>query len=466
MNSGAPPPSQRPEGTLPGQSRVGYFAGSEHIQIDNSTMIDVGRDYNVYEGRTGLEDLQRSIAASAIHNASRPAPRCHPGTREEPLQIINGWLNGEKPTKRLLWLYGPAGAGKSSIAQTIAESRAKDKLVASFFFFRNDKECGVPDRLFPTLAWQLAKAVPETRSYIQSAFRAEPLLATKSIDFQFDELFVKVFESLLRDRPDFRPEKSLVVIDGIDECAGEQAQKDIIGLIGDALTQHNIPLYFLLCSRPEPHIQDAFHLETMQNRECGILELVDASADIRRYLKEEFSRIFTKRAMPRPSNTEINQLVAKSSGQFIFPSTVVKFVDDEDCSARDQLDIVLGLQSSKSSSPFSSLDQLYTQILSQQPDIRLLRDVFVLVIAFGGTDIDFICRRLRIKQDDLRRKLRRMHSLIHITNYIKIYHRSLHDFFQDRRRAGRYYINPWRVKMLQLPNNVRSLRRKVAMACV
>src|SRR6266576_5216889 len=78
-----------------------------------------------------------------------------------------------------------------------------------------------------------------------------------------------------------------------------------------------------------------------------------------------------------------SHLVSKASGQFIYASTVIKFIDDDDCNPREQLDIILKLRPVNSSSPYAQLDQLYIQILSQQPDVRLLRDIFVLIIAIG-----------------------------------------------------------------------------------
>ena len=136
-----------------------------------------------------------------------------------------------------MWLNGPARAGKSPMAQTIAERYQDSRLAASFFFLRNSPDRGVANRLFTTLAWQLAKSIPETRPCIESALQKEPLLLTKSIDIQFNYLVVKVFESLLRDNPGLQPEKYLVIIDGLDECVTEQDQKLFLTLIAYALTR-------------------------------------------------------------------------------------------------------------------------------------------------------------------------------------------------------------------------------------
>ena len=196
--------------------------------------------------------------------ARYPPPRCHPKTRKKVLKVITNWIEDSNPRQRIMWLNGPAGAGKSAIAQTIAERYKDSRVAASFFFLRNTSDRGVADRLFTTLAWQLGASIPETLPYIELALKTERLLHTKSIGIQFDYLVTKVFENLLRDNPEFRPEKSLVIIDGLNECATEQDQKLFLTLIGDALTRTNIPLRFLICSRPNAHIKKTFDMEHMK----------------------------------------------------------------------------------------------------------------------------------------------------------------------------------------------------------
>ena len=58
---------------------------------------------------------------------------CLRGTRKEVLQVIEHWLMGGHG-QRIFWLNGLAGTGKSTIAQTIAQTSFADgKLGASFF---------------------------------------------------------------------------------------------------------------------------------------------------------------------------------------------------------------------------------------------------------------------------------------------------------------------------------------------
>ena len=409
-----------------------------------------------------LEKLQKFASEDASYDsrARYPPPRCHPGTRVQVLKKISDWINDPDPPQRILWLSGPAGAGKSAIAQTVAERFHDTQLAASFFFQKNTSDRGVSDRLFLTLAWQLATSIPKIRPYLKSTLKAERSIHVKSITVQFHRLFMKAFKLLLRDEPGFCPAKNLIIIDALDECDSDQDQKTILTLIGDELASRRSPLRFLICSRPEAHIQETFKRDIM-NRTTLSLVLDETDDDIRKYLQDEFSRIFSeRRILLLPEANVIDRLVSEASGQFIYASTLIKFVDggNQDRNFQTQLDTILkqDRRQAKPAFPYSTLDQLYIQILSQQPNVRLLRDVFVLVVALGRVDIAFVCRRLRMSKEDLMSNLLpRMHSILKISDTaIEAYHLSLHDFFQDKSRAGRYYIHPMRVRLVRRPQKI------------
>ncbi|KAF8702654.1 hypothetical protein AX14_014361 [Amanita brunnescens Koide BX004] len=436
-----------------GPSTLGSFAHARDFEIRDSQFYDFsGGFHHHHTGQTEFDRLQKSISEHAFYDskARSPPPRCYPETRVEVLKKIADWIDDPDPHERIFWLNGPVGAGKSAITQTIAERCKDTQLAASFFFQRNTSDRGVADRLFLTLAWQLAISIPDIRPYLESTLKTEPWIHAKSIDVQFDLLFVQVFENLLRDNPDLRPQKSLVIIDAVDECATDHDQKMILALIGVKMPKR-VPLHFLISSRPEPAVEETFDTSVMRSvtRALVLNDKVAPDNDIRKYLEGELSRIFEERRIPPPTSDVIHHLVSAASGQFIYPSAVVEFISDADCNPRKQLEIILGTRRS-TYSPYTQLDQLYIQILSrQQRNARLLKGVFVLILAFGQISLNLTCRLLWIKKDDLKLKLRRMHSLLHVSDSgIRPYHLSFLEFLQDRKRAGRYYVHPWLVTMV------------------
>ncbi|EEC00077.1 hypothetical protein MPER_00059, partial [Moniliophthora perniciosa FA553] len=126
--------------------------------------------------------------------------------------------------ERCFWLYGPAGAGKSAIAQTIAEAGQQEGyLVSSFFFSRGDPNRNTAKYLFLSIAYGLAKSIPELQEPIAWAIKKNPaLLRQVSLDEQFQKLVVEPCNMLVQLR---HRHPWLIVIDGLDECYGSKEQQ-------------------------------------------------------------------------------------------------------------------------------------------------------------------------------------------------------------------------------------------------
>jgi len=88
---------------------------------------------------------------------------CLSGTRKDVLRDIGDWLASEQG-QHVFWLNGLAGTGKSTIAQTFAETAFADgRLGASFFCSRDFEDRSNLQMIFPTLAFQLACQYPPFR---------------------------------------------------------------------------------------------------------------------------------------------------------------------------------------------------------------------------------------------------------------------------------------------------------------
>ena len=276
------------------------------------------------------------IATDATHDAREryPPPNVHQGTRTKILEVLTNWINNLDPKCRVFWLHGPAGAGKSALLQTLAQLllSSNGPVVASFFFGRGQKKRGSGDYLFSTLAYQLAINVKDLRILVDEVMQNNPTLPTKSMEVQFRSLIIEPFQRL---QMQFLPSRiQTVIIDGLDECQGDETQESIIQLISDALVRHGLPLRFLIASRPEPHIRNSFdspNLLPISDR----LMLHDnfwTRNDIETYLRDGFadicrrSRSMVHIEMPWPGEDMIKTLSRHSCGQFIYAATVLKFV--------------------------------------------------------------------------------------------------------------------------------------------
>ena len=83
-----------------------------------------------------------------------------------------------------------------------------------------------------------------------------------------------------------------------------------------------------------------------------------------------------------PSNANIWWLVKRSSGQFIYASTVIKFIESTCHLPQERLEVIFGLDTQEIFTSFAKLDALYTQILSTVIQIEKVLDIFMVLLLF------------------------------------------------------------------------------------
>ncbi|KAJ7194569.1 hypothetical protein GGX14DRAFT_377923, partial [Mycena pura] len=394
-------------------------------------------------------------ASDALHNSAEryPMSRCHPKTREEILENVWSWSTQNDPKTAILWLLGPAGAGKSAIAQTFAQRLSDEgRLGASFFFKRGHPSRGNARKLVATVAYQLARLFPEVKNIVSKIIYEDPSIVDQSLATQLQAL---IFGPCLAKTN--KVELAVVVIDGLDECDGNEAQKELLRSIGDGFHGQVVPLRILITSRPEPHIRETFGSPSFQVI-CRSLDIEQAFTDVRRYLNDEFRRVHLQHretmgnvSTPWPTFDVVEKLVEKSSGYFIYAATIIKFIDDEDFRPTDRLAQVMHWQSipSEDDSPFQALDQLYTQILCCVPTRSRPRlvDILCTIVHFGSLSVASIETLLELQSGDVALTLRRVQSLLLVPSdttcwqRISVYHASLIDFLHDAARSGEFCVS-------------------------
>ncbi|KAF7348939.1 NACHT domain-containing protein [Mycena venus] len=421
-----------------------------------------------------VNNIQRhgEAAGDAFHDSAEryPQPRCHPGTRTKLLDVLWNWTRGIEPPRNwtsyndsendeyyepasvsdeqtgasstVLWLHGPAGSGKSAVAQSLCQKLEEEgRLGGSFFFKRGHPSRGSANKLFPTIAYQLSLH-REFGQFISQTLEKDPAVVNRSLSSQLHALIIEPCRKASLSQP------MPIVIDGLDECDGHDIQQEILESIGNAVSRERLPLLFFIVCRPESHICETFagsHLDGVHRP----LNIVQSFDDVRRYLADEFSRIhrehrtMTTVPTPWPSSEMVDALVEKSSGYFIYASTVIKFIDDKRFRPVERLDIIKGIKQSVYGSPFSTLDQLYHQILCGVPQefrSQLLGILTTLHAQFFLCDFE-IDRLLELQTGDVRLILRELHSVIDLEHdYLRVHHASLLDFLDNPLRSGPFYV--------------------------
>jgi hypothetical protein len=282
----------------------------------------------------------------------------------------------------------------------------------------------------------------------------DPTLHTKSMDVQLQSLIIDAFQHLspLPQRP------YLVIIDGLDECHDKAIQQSILRLLCETIVVHNLPLRFLIGSRPESHIRDSFDQESLRTvtRRVVLDETFNPGKDIRVFLQDGFAKICAKNPIlshvkqPWPEEGIIDLLVQRSSGQFIYAATVLKFVGADFYSPTKRLALVL----KPDHTAFSDLDQLYTQILSVYPSEVNIVQVLRFIIDIGtGRSSEVFEDILEMEEGELKLVLCGLSSLMEdengeslnkaVTSYVvpHFVHASFSDYLFDSSRSGPFHVD-------------------------
>ncbi|KIL55684.1 hypothetical protein M378DRAFT_173426 [Amanita muscaria Koide BX008] len=437
--------------------RAAIFEKAHNFSIENAPIMNIGHQLNINHqhgnshGSYGLYSLKEFVSFNALHDSSAQDPErcCHSGTRRNVLDKMRTWMDDPNAPEHILWLHGPAGVGKSAIAQTISYSYGRDKIGASFSFFRSDPTRNDGNRLFPTLAWRLASSVPVVKDRIAFSLEEDPDIPRKAIEIQFDQLIAQPVLTVSGGESAAPTSMRVIIIDGLDECSDVKLQERILKIIGNAATNARFPLRFVISSRPEANIQDFFDQFQSPTLQIDLANVDDAFRDIETHLTSEFARIAVEQKLdPKtwPAQSVIYALVFKSSGQFVYASTVIKNVGDKYESAVAQLDVILGLKPSTGKSPFSELDALYTEILQRQPDQNFLKKFLPVLVArsmlSGVKDLHKDdAMLLGLEERQLHRKLRGMCSILKFEPFLDVHHKSFLDFLDDSSRSGEYHVS-------------------------
>jgi hypothetical protein len=365
----------------------------------------------------------------------------------------------------MLWVRGSAGTGKSAVAQSLGDSCGKDKRHGASYFFSRTAGRDKPETFVPTIVYQLATTIPEYRSLISHQLANNPLLLRKSPPVQFRELIVEPFATLQRQHP---RESIVIILDGLDECKGENAQREMLEMITDSIcTNPELPLRWLIFSRPEAHLKNAFS----RNLLCGREELtIDAECreNVRRYVKDRLVEIKAAYNDVTPANwpprNQLEELLDAVSGLFVFASTCLSFIDDPDeADPRSQLDSLLAYirrsHGVVSRNPLASLDLLYSRILENIPPA---------VFKTTGQILSYMCHQskfpekldsaqalsnfLRLDQQTFYKAARGLHSVMSILepedaagSQLQFHHASFQDFLLNPNRSGKFVMGEQKV---------------------
>jgi hypothetical protein len=436
-----------------------------------------------FDALAGWETLMKNIAPNALHDSSAryDAPKCDEDTRIEVTGEIMDRIQDRGAPQRLICMTGAAGAGKSALQQTIAERCTKGGFLgAAFFFSSTDPTRNTTTTVVGTIAYQLGLKHPRLQRAIVAAVKHDPLIFSKSVQSQMDGLIILPFQILRSiEAIDVDTFPYAILIDGLDECKGEDRQAELLTAIRRCILVSNLPFHVFIASRPEWAIRTALEPGGHLHGEAYHIQLsdkYDASGDMYRYLERRFNDIGLRIEDPEwYTEDNIRTLVDAASGQFVYVATAYNYISERRASPPERLKTVLTWTPNdiQTAHPFEALDMLYTNILLvakkayEAVDTHRGRDFLLLFRAhhlnvtgfgFGSNSLlvrppanllsALLCLGSRAEES----LISDLHSLVDLKKdkdgklRLHLYHKSFSDFLEAEGRAKTLFVSESRVE--------------------
>jgi len=159
--------------------------------------------------------------------------------------------------QNILWLHGPAGSGKSTVATTIANiARDLGRLGAFVFFNRRIAARNDPTSVIRTLTFQLGEFDHRLGAAISNVIESTPSIRQSPLRQQFHKLLVQPLSEIAvwsQEGP------VIVIIDALDECSDPEPSSAILGVLLQHIGELS-GLKFFITARPESPIRSGFRL--------------------------------------------------------------------------------------------------------------------------------------------------------------------------------------------------------------
>jgi hypothetical protein len=255
-------------------------------------------------------------------------------------------------------------------------------------------------------------------------------------------------------------EGQVVIIDGLDECEGADAQASIISIIATSIRHQKTPLRWMILSHFEPIIVASFEDQDVASVSLHITLPVTRmnDPDIMHFLMEELkktARASRLSAKSWPSDEDLLTLVELSAGLWACAQTIVRFISIRNAKGPvAQLQFVLALRGCAQvteSNPLANLDLLYSRIMESVPDVTLPTIQLLILLsesmfpqraAIPIEDIDLVSKTLAIPKSQIEHAFAALHAVMELdtSGSIHFYHASFTDFMREPNRSGKFCV--------------------------
>ena len=386
---------------------------------------------------------------------------CLQNTRRNVIKDVMEWIaDDSNEAKKVLWVHGLAGTGKSTLSNTIAGIMDNLHRLGAFFFFNRD----IPQRSFATLirtlAYRLAMFDARFGATISRVLANHDNIAEMRLESQFENLLsANALKSV-----EWSGGPIVLIIDALDECGSEADRKILMPVLSKGFS--NLPSFIriLVVSRQEPDIQRALGCHSHLRPYPLDIDTATNKDDILEYIRHRLEEIRINEGCLGdhwPGDDKISSLAKGAGGLFIWASTACLYIESG-YPGRRLSELVDKQRDGDSSEPFAQLDRLYKTGLQSAGfwNDRLLRSdccniLGAILCARVPLSCSVIDALLALPEDTPSWKsVSRLRCVLHIseTQQIRILHPSFHDYLSERCRG-----EPWSID-LELHNKELALR--------
>lgn len=285
-------------------------------------------------------------------------------------------------------MYGPAGSGKTTIAQSVAEVLAEYHcLAASFFWSRSGEGRPTINKQFvATIAHQMYLSIPGFPEAFSSALHDDPGVFDRTLSKQLQQLVLQPLNYIFHSNPSLFSSSSiffLLLVDGLDECVGDSSQREVLNVLSEFLAGVLFPVRVLLSSRDEQTIRSAVTLGPLKSQATLLALATEYHAlnDIKILFETRFLEVKTTHSERHisaewPSRQDVEELVRRSAGLFVYADVAMKYIESPYNHPAESLQEILSVPDTNNL-PFSELDAMYALILHKVPpqNISCVRDI-------------------------------------------------------------------------------------------
>ncbi|KAF8330816.1 uncharacterized protein EI90DRAFT_1099848 [Cantharellus anzutake] len=292
---------------------------------------------------------------------------CLKDTRVDLIERIMTWCHNTRDSEnRLMLLTAVAGAGKTSIALTIAERCASDgdvTLLLRYFF--KEGERSRPDSVFSGIARALADHDPVYRTFITSALRKDPSLSTTPFATQFKKL---VAPALLHKPPPF-DHPMVIILDALDEC-DKEVFESLAEILGEEVPKLPSSVKFFLTSRQfdlvNRYLSPDYPIYRLTINLSDETNVRDCAKYIRFQLQKLKKLHRDLRSNLRDEDKTVQEILERANGLFIWISTIFRYMKMANKDPMRTLESLLDTGAKRPDVPAEKMmDNLYTSILKK-----------------------------------------------------------------------------------------------------